>query len=241
MASNDSPQPFPVRDAVALVTGANRGIGRVLVAALLGRGAAKVYGGVRSPRTIDTPGVIPVPLDITNPGQVAAAADTCADVTLLVNNAGIFRGSPLLANPAGHDVRDEMETNFFGTLSMTRAFAPVLGRNGGGAIVSVLSVQSFIPYAGWGSYAASKAAALALSNAARDELAGQRTRVMSVHSAVIDTEMSAALVLPKIPAERFVEALLTGLEAGQREVLVDDLTRQTKSVLADYPAKRPPW
>src|SRR5690349_1647445 len=125
---------FSARGAVALVTGANRGIGRVFARELIDRGAARVYGGARNPGRIDVPGVVPIRLDITDPAQVAAAADQCTDLTLLVNNAGIFRPRPLLGNPSTQDARDEMETNFFGTLSMIRAFAPILGRNGGGAI-----------------------------------------------------------------------------------------------------------
>src|ERR1700744_1357636 len=128
---------FSVRGAVALVIGANRGIGKVFARELIDRGAATVYGGARNPDRIDVPGVVPVRLDITDPAQVAAAADQCTDGTLLGNNVGILGPRPLLGNPSVPDARDDMETNFFDTLSMIRAFAPILGCNGAGAIINV--------------------------------------------------------------------------------------------------------
>jgi NAD(P)-dependent dehydrogenase (short-subunit alcohol dehydrogenase family) len=234
-----TPSSFSVHGATALVTGANRGIGRVLAAELIQRGAARVYGGARKTSELDLPGVVPVQLDITDPVQVAAAASQCADVTLLVNNAGIFRAHPLLGNPSERDAREEMETNFFGTLSVTRAFAPVLGRNGGGAIINVLSVLSFVQFAPWGSYGASKAAAWALSNATRDELASQHTHVLSVHSALVDTGMTAGIDHRKIPPAVFVAAALDALERGDIEVLVDESARGAKAILSGYPEKRP--
>ncbi len=123
MSSVNTASKFSAPGSVALVTGANRGIGRAFARELIERGAAKVYGGARNLDRLDVPGVVPIRLDITDPAQVAAAADQCTDLTLLVNNAGIFRASPLLGNPSAQDARDEMETNFFGTLSVIRAFA----------------------------------------------------------------------------------------------------------------------
>lgn len=239
MSSTSTSTRFSIRGSVALVTGANRGIGAAFTRELIARGAAKVYGGTRNPEAPAAPGVVPVLLDITAPDQIAAAASQCGDVTLLVNNAGIFRARPLLGNPSAQDAREEMETNFFGTLSMIRAFAPVLERNGGGAIVNVLSVLSFTHYPPWGSYGASKAAAWALSNAARDELAVQGTHVMSVHSGLVDTDMTAGIDYPKLPPELLVTTALNDLEAGHTEVLADQLTRDTKAMLSDYPHKRP--
>lgn len=226
---------FPLRGATALVTGANRGTGRALARELVRRGAAKVYGGARNPETITDPDIEPVRLDITDPGQVAAAAAHCGDVTLLINNAGVFRAAPLLGNAAADDAREEMETNYFGTLSMIRAFAPVLADNGGGAVVNVLSVLSFINYAPWGSYSAAKSAAWSLTNSVRDELAGQHTQVMAVHAGLVDTEMSQDIEFPKIPVGDFVTATADGLEAGRIEVLVDAHTRAFKPLLADHP------
>jgi NAD(P)-dependent dehydrogenase (short-subunit alcohol dehydrogenase family) len=241
MSSVNTASKFSARGAVALVTGANRGIGRVFARELIDRGAARVYGGARNPDRIDVPGVVPIRLDITDPVQAAAAADQCTDLTLLVNNAGIFRARPLLGNPSTQDARDEMETNFFGTLSMIRAFAPILGRNGGGAIINVLSILSFAQYAPWASYGASKAAAWALSNAARDELAPQGTHVMSAHCAFVDTDMTAGIDYPKLPPEALVTTALDALETGETEVLADQFTRETKAMLSDYPRKRPPF
>jgi NAD(P)-dependent dehydrogenase (short-subunit alcohol dehydrogenase family) len=241
MSSVSNASQFSARGAVALVTGANRGIGKVFARELIDRGAARVYGGARNPDRIDVPGVVPVRLDITDPAQVAATADQCTDVTLLVNNAGIFRARPLLGNPLTQDARDEMETNFFGTLSMIRAFAPILGRNGGGAIINVLSILSFAQYAPWGSYGASKAAAWALSNSARDELAPQGTHVMSVHCSFVDTDMTTDIELPKMPPGALVTMVLDALEMGEPEVLAEQLTRDSKAMLSDYPRKRPPF
>jgi NAD(P)-dependent dehydrogenase (short-subunit alcohol dehydrogenase family) len=215
---------FSARGAVALVIGANRGIGKVFARELIDRGAATVYGGARNPDRINVPGVVPVPLDITNPAQVAAAADQCTDVTLLVNNVGIFGARPLLGNPSAQDACDETDTNFFGTLSMIRAFAPILGRNGDGAIINVLSILSFAQYAPWASYGASKGAAWALSNVARDELAPRETHVTSVHCAFVDSDITAHIEFPKMAPETLVATTLDALETGKSEMLVNQLT-----------------
>jgi NAD(P)-dependent dehydrogenase (short-subunit alcohol dehydrogenase family) len=239
MTSNEVASPFSLRGAVALVTGANRGIGRTFAAELVERGAAKVYAGARNPATIDDPGLVPVQLDITDPGQVASAAERCSDVTVLINNAGVFSRLPLLGAPSIEDVRAEMETNFFGPLAMMRAFAPVLGRNGGGAVVNALSILSFLTYAPWGSYSASKAAAWSMTNSVRDELAGQGTRVVGVHSAFVETDMTIGVDGPKIAPEVFVAEALDALEAGRIEALVDEQTVAWKGMLSDYPNKQP--
>jgi NAD(P)-dependent dehydrogenase (short-subunit alcohol dehydrogenase family) len=185
--------------------------------------------------------VVPITLDITDPVQVAAAAESCQDVTLLINNAGILRRSPLLGASSMKDIRAEMETDFFGTLAMTRAFAPILGRNGGGAMVNALSVLSFVSYAPWGSYSAAKAAAWSMSNSVRDELRGQGTRVVNVHAGLADTEMTAGVELPKIDPRIFVVGALDALEAGHLEALVDEHTRGYKATLAGYPANAPAY
>jgi NAD(P)-dependent dehydrogenase (short-subunit alcohol dehydrogenase family) len=215
---------FSARGAVALVTGANRGIGKVFARELIDRGAATVYGGARNPDWIDVPGVVPVPLDITDPAQVAAAADQCTDVTLLVNSVAIYGARPLLGNPPAQDACDETDTSFFGTLSMIRAFASVFGRNGDGAIINVLSILSFAQYAPWASYGASKGAAWALSNAARDELAPRETHVTSVHCSFVDSDITADIEFPKMAPEVLVATALDALETGKSEMLVNQLT-----------------
>ncbi|MFF2525372.1 SDR family oxidoreductase [Streptomyces liangshanensis] len=226
----------PVQGAVALVTGANRGFGRLFARELLARGAAKVYAAARDPRTVTDPGVVPVRLDITDPEQVRAAAVACDDVTLLVNNAGVFRQSPLIGADSTADAHAEMDTNYFGTLAMTRAFAPVLGRNGGGVLINTLSVLSFVNYAPWGSYGASKAALWSLTNATRDELRAQGTLVVAVHSGLADTDMTAGVEGPdKIDAKLYVHAALDAAEQGEIEALVDGPTRAYKAALAGYP------
>lgn len=230
----------------ALVTGAGRGLGRVLTEALLERSAAAVYGGARDPDAISVPGVVPVRLDITDPGQVAAAAARCGDVNILVNNAGIMRRTPLLAATDTAAARAEMETNYFGTLAMCRAFAPVLAANGGGALVNILSVVSWLAVPFQGSYAASKSAAWALTNAARVELRSQGTQVTGIFASYIDTDMAAGAALPKISPQEVAAQVLDGIEAGAEEVLTDQRTRSVKAALPDdlaqlYPPLQEAW
>jgi NAD(P)-dependent dehydrogenase (short-subunit alcohol dehydrogenase family) len=217
-----------ITDSVALVTGANRGLGAVFARALLERGAAKVYAAARDPETITDPALTPIALDVTDPAAVAAAAEQCGDVTLLINNAGISRGPAADLDGA----RAEMEVNYFGTLAMSRAFAPVLGRNGGGALVNILSVLSWITFPRVTTYAASKAAAWSLTNALRLELLEQGTQVVGVHAGYIDTDMVAGLTEPKISPETAVAAALDGLESGAYEVLADDVSKQARSGLS---------
>ena len=192
----------PIRDARALVTGANRGLGKVYVDELLQRGAAQVYAAARNPDTIDVTDerIIPVQLDVTSPEDVATAAARCADVTVLINNAGAMLRAPLVAAPDTSAARSEMETNYFGTLEMCRAFAPVVARNGGGALVNVLSVASWLTSPFNGSYGASKSAEWALTNGIRIELRSAGTLVVAVHAGWIDTDMAAGVTLAKISA-----------------------------------------
>jgi NAD(P)-dependent dehydrogenase (short-subunit alcohol dehydrogenase family) len=153
--------------SVALVTGANRGLGRVFARELISRGAARVYGAARHPDAVTEPGVTPVALDITDADRVSQVAQQCADVSLLVNNAGVLRYSTFINAPSLDAARAETEVNYFGTLSMCRAFAPVLAANGGGAIANILSVTSFYTNLIDASYGASKAAEWSLTNGVR--------------------------------------------------------------------------
>lgn len=216
----------------ALVTGANRGLGHHFAAELLARGAT-VYAAAREPATIDLPGVRPVTLDVTDSAAVAAAADLARDVDLLVNNAGISTGAQLLGDLDG--VRAEMDVNFWGALSMVRAFAPVLAANGGGKIVNVASALSWFSAPGAGAYAVSKAANWNMSNALRLELATQGTQVTSVHLGLADTDMSKKLQGPKTAPADVVRTVLDAVEAGDLEVVVDEWSAMVKASLAEDP------
>jgi len=233
--------------ARVLVTGAGRGLGRAFVASLLARGAGTVYAGVRDPAAEESRGAVPVKLDITSPDEVARAAARCADVDILINNAGIMRFAPLLGAPDMGDAHAEMETNYFGTLRMCRAFAPVLARNGGGALVNVLSIVSWFANPQNSSYCASKSAAWSLTNAARIELRRQGTLVTGVFARVIDTEMGAAFTdLPKVSPQSVVDQALDGIETGAEEVLCDERTRSVKAALPHdlseiYPLHQARW
>jgi NAD(P)-dependent dehydrogenase (short-subunit alcohol dehydrogenase family) len=188
------------KNTAALVTGGNRGLGQTFVEDLLARGAAKVYVGVRDPATVQSNDsrVVGIKLDITSPDDVQSAADRCADVSLLINNAGAMLLSPFLAAADISVARMEMETNYFGTLAMCRAFAPTLATNGGGALVNILSVTSWYAVPFNASYCASKSAEWALTNAIRIELRSQRTLVVGVHAGFIDTAMAATVAKEKI-------------------------------------------
>jgi NAD(P)-dependent dehydrogenase (short-subunit alcohol dehydrogenase family) len=231
-----------IAGSVALVTGAGRGLGRAYARELVSRGAAKVYGAARHPEAVTDPGVIPVQLDITDSGEVARAAAQCPDVSLLVNNAGVMAASTFIDAPSLDAARLEMETNYFGTLSMCRAFAPVLAANGGGAMVNMLSVTSFYTNPLNASYGASKAAAWSLTNGVRIELAHQGTLVVAVHASFIDTEMAAlAINVPKISPQSVAQQALDAVEAAQIEVLADERSRFVKASLSrDHELIYPP-
>ncbi len=223
---------------VALVTGANRGIGAEFVAQLKERGAATIYAAARDPRSVDeVDGVVPVRLDVTDPAQVAAAAELARDVQLVVNNAGISTGTPLVTGSLT-DVRREMETNFFGPLHVTRAFSPVLAAQGGGAIVNVASALSWFTAPGAGSYAASKAAAWMLTDSTRLELAAQGTHVVGVHMGLVDTDMARGVDAPKTSPSALAAAALDAVESGAQEVLGDAWATFVKSGLTLDPAER---
>lgn len=224
-----------ISGSTALVTGANRGIGRQFALALLERGATRVYATARDPRRVDIPGVEVLQLDITDPASIAAAAARAWDVDLLINNAGISTYQNLVTGNL-ETIRLEMETHFFGTLGVVRAFAPVLGANGGGAILNVLSVLSWLSYDGANAYSAAKAAEWSLTNGIRLELAGQGTLVTGLHLAATDTDMMAGWDVPKNDPADVVRMALDGIEAGQLEVLVDADSIQTKAALAADPA-----
>jgi NAD(P)-dependent dehydrogenase (short-subunit alcohol dehydrogenase family) len=219
------------QNVVALVTGANRGLGRQLAAELVARGA-KVYAAARRPETVDLPGVVPIQLDITDPESIRHAAAVADDVTVLVNNAGISTRATLLDGPID-DIRAEMETHYFGTLNVSREFVPVIERNGGGGVLNVLSVLSWTHPPTSGAYSAAKAAAWALTDAMRTELAPKGIHVAALHVGYMDTDM-VSYVPPeqKIDPAQVATQAVTGLLNGEKEILADELSRKVKAGLA---------
>ena len=220
-----------IDDATVLVTGANRGIGLVFTRELLTRGARKVYAGARDPSSVEQPGVEAIRLDVTKPEEVAAAVARAGDVTLVINNAGIAQVGGFLAADSEEAARRQLETNFFGMLRVSKAFAPVLKANGGGALINVLSIVSWINGGQLAAYAATKSAAWSLTNSLRHELAAQHTQVLALHMAFVDTDLARGLDGPKTSPEDIVKSALDGLEAGLDEVLADDRTRLVKQGL----------
>lgn len=227
-----------IENSVVLVTGANRGIGLAFARALLARGASKVYATARSPSSITLPGVQALQLDVTKSADIAAVLEQAGDVTLVINNAGIAQPGGFLLPNSEEVSRRLFETNFFGMLNMSRAFAPVLKANGGGALLNVLSVASWVNGGELAAYSASKSAAWSLTNALRHELAAQKTQVLGLHMAYVDTDLTRGFEVPKSSADDIVQRALDGLEAGADEVLADALTQQVKQGLA---APRPSY
>lgn len=221
-----------IAGATALVTGANRGLGLAFARALLERGAAKVYAGARDPGSVVLQGVVPIKLDVTNDADVAAAAKQA----LLINNAGIAKFGSYLVDGAIEATREHFEVNVIGPMRVARAFVPVLAKNGGGAIVNVLSIASWINSPLLATYGVSKAAAWAFTNGLRIELEGQGTQVLGLHAGFIDTDMTRDITLPKSAPESVVTQALDALERGESQVLTDDLTRQVhRGLTAEKP------
>lgn len=221
-----------IRDSVALVTGANRGLGLAFAKSLLERGARKVYAAARDPKAIELSGVTPLRLDVTSADDIRAAVTAAGDVTLLVNNAGVTHGSALLGADAITAARAEYETNVLGPLSTSRSFAPILATNGGGAIINVLSVLSWVNLEFAATYAVSKAAAWSVTNGLRNELTAQRTQVLGVHVGFMDTDMAKAITSEKTSPEVVANRVLDALEAGESEILVDAISQQVKQGLS---------
>ena len=225
-----------LQDTIVLITGANRGIGLAFAEVALARGARKVYAGARVPSSITTPDVVPVKLDVTSDEDVADAARICADVTLVVNNAGIALAGGLLKAEAGEAARAQFETNVFGMLRVTQAFAPVLAKNGGGAFLNVLSVASWINSGAMTAYAVSKAAAWSLTNGLRNELRSQGTQVLGLHVGFVDTDLARGLDVVKVSPQSVAVSAFDALEAGASEVLADERARMVKRGLTAEPA-----
>jgi NAD(P)-dependent dehydrogenase (short-subunit alcohol dehydrogenase family) len=217
-------------DSVVLVTGSNGGLGTELVHQALLRGASRVYATARHPRSWDDDRVVPLALDVTDPESVTDAAAAAPDTTVVINNAGISGGQSLLAMPFAQ-IREVYEANVFGPIAVARAFAPVLGKNGGGALIDVHSALSWL--ATPGAYSSTKAALWSVTNTLRLELAGQGTQVVGAHLGYTETPMTAQLDVDKADPRDIVAAIYDGLEAGESEVLADDVSRWVKRQLAE--------
>ncbi|MET7485150.1 SDR family oxidoreductase [Streptomyces sp. NPDC005538] len=218
-----------IEGSVVLVTGGSRGIGRALVTALYERGAKKVYATARDPKTVTHPDAVPLALEVSDPASVAAAAEQAQDVTILINNAGASVNANFLDSPV-EDIRREFETNFYGPLLVTRAFVPIIERNGGGHLLNFHSVLSWVGIAG--SYSASKAAFWSQTNSLRLDLKPRGIEVTGLHVGYVDTDMAAHVDAPKSTPESVAAQALDGIESGAFEVLADDLTRQVKAGLS---------
>ena len=217
--------------STALVTGANRGFGRALAAELLSR-SATVYASARNPDQVDLPGAKPIALDITDPASVAAAAKASGDVTVLINNAGSSTGADLLAADLD-DIRLEMNTHYFGTLSVVRGFAPQIAANGGGVILNVLSGLSWVSFPEIGAYCAAKSAEWSLTNALRVQLADQNIQVAGLHVGYMDTDMVRAVDAEKSDPADIARIAVDGIAAGAYEILADNAARQAQAALAE--------
>lgn len=219
-----------IAGTTALVTGANRGLGRHLAAQLRDRGAT-VYAGARNPASVDLSGVIPIALDVTDLDSVAAAAAVARDVAILVNNAGSSTGTSLLTGDLA-GIRLEMDTHYFGTLNVSRAFAPQLAGHDQSAILNILSALSWVTFPQIGAYCAAKSAEWALTNALRQELATQGTRVSSLHVGYMDTDMAKAVDGPKADPADVARLALDGIIAGDAEILADEVSKHVLHALS---------
>ncbi|MEU6167784.1 SDR family oxidoreductase [Streptomyces tanashiensis] len=218
-----------VAGKVVVVTGGRRGLGAALVDEVLARGARRVYSTARSEYADDRPNVVTVALEVRSAESVAALAELATDAEIVFNNAGVLLPSPLLTGDL-EQVTETFDVNVLGPLRVARAFAPVLAANGGGALVNMHSVLSWL--AGSGAYGASKAAAWSVTNSLRLELAPQHTHVVGVHAGFIDTDMVSALDRSKAKPADVAARIVDGLEAGAAEVLADDVSVTVKSALS---------
>lgn len=228
-SASTNPSTSPIENAIVLVTGANGGLGEEFVAQALDRGAAKVYASARTPRSWDDPRIVPLALDVMSAASIQAAVRTASDATIVINNAGIHRDAPISSGNT-EDLRAVFDTNFFGAVAVADAFAPVLAENGGGVLLNTLSVLSWIGLAG--AYSASKAALWSATNSLRIELAPNGTQVIGLHLGYTDTPMTANITAPKNKASDIVSIAYDGIEAGELEILADDISKQVKQGLA---------
>lgn len=217
------------QDSVVFISGASRGLGLAFAHEALERGAKKVYAGVRSLTEAKTPGIVQVKLDVTNPDSIAAAVKQCDDTTVLVNNAGIARLTSSTLDPTLIDIaREVFETNYYGMILLSQAFAPILAQNEGGAVINVLSDATWYARPMLAAYSASKSAAWSFTNALRIDLRSQKTLVLGLHVGFMDTDMTKGFEMKKTSPRQVAEAALIGIEDNKEEILADDFTKEVK-------------
>ena len=233
---------FTIDGKVALVTGANRGIGKVIVDTLVAHGASKVYAAVRRLETADAhvdehgPKVVPIQVDLEKPETIVAAAAEASDVELVINNAGVLRESTPLGDKAIEDLEYEINVNVVGLIRMAQAFAPVLKKNGGGAFVQLNSVASQKAFPGFATYCASKAAAYSITQSLKDLLREQGTQVVSVHPGPIDTDMAHTAGFGDMvqPPSLVADSIVQALKAGEFHAWPDSMAKQIGSAYAEF-------
>jgi NAD(P)-dependent dehydrogenase (short-subunit alcohol dehydrogenase family) len=233
---------YSIKDRTILVTGANRGIGKSIVEEFLRAGARKVYAAARTPESLNELSarfgerIVPLYIDLNNPDSITAAAEKATDVEVVINNAGIANTANPLASDAIALLQEEMEINVYGLIRMAQAFAPVLKKNGGGAIAQLNSVASIKTFADFTTYCASKAAAYSVTQGLRDTLKAQGTVVVSVHPGPISTDMAGTLGLGEIaePAELVPQAIIAALESGEFHAFPDTMAKQVGAVYKDF-------
>ena len=220
-----------IKDAVVFVTGSNRGIGRAIVEELIRSGAAKVYAGARNPETLkdlvaSSKGkVVAVTLDVTNEDQIQVAAKIAKDTQILINNAGIANYTAIVAANDTRSARQEMEVNYFGLMNMTRAFAPILKKNGGGVLVNISSVAGLVGIPLFGTYAATKAAVHSLTQSVRGELKAQGTLVIGVYPGPVDTDIISGVEMEKESPQNVALEISKGIETGAEEIYPDKVSK----------------
>jgi NAD(P)-dependent dehydrogenase (short-subunit alcohol dehydrogenase family) len=229
-----------IANSVALVTGANRGIGRAFVEVLMSGGARRVYAAARNPSlleplvALDRARIIPLKLDITSQQEAHTAAQAASDVNLLINNAGVLASGGLLTSDIG-SLRQDIDTNYLGTLNVIRNFAPVIERNGGGSIVNVLTLIALASMPGFGGYSASKAAAYSMTQALRAELAKKGIQVHAVFPGAVDTDMIRSVEMPKTNPLAVAQAVLAAVEADEADIFPDPMSQNAHATWRQDP------